>query len=196
MTSSSPSASVSCGAAAQYAGLKRTLQFYHDDGTKMDWIMLEYHQVDVYNTPDLLLEVLGSLTKQIILQVTSSKYYSEKFTQFFYVRLSMVHPEFIQLNQLVYRLQHLCYAFIFFTLDVCSLVGKHGVLQGNPNFQRCDQRVGKDVEWGRRQQRRLLYRQDELNSLIPKILHSLQGVFSYFIASIQQQRKTLHEHQF
>ena len=64
----------------QYAGLKRTLQFYHDDGTKMDWIMLEYHQVDVYNTPDLLLEVLGSLTKQIILQVTSSKYYSEKFT--------------------------------------------------------------------------------------------------------------------
>ncbi|XP_039802396.1 uncharacterized protein LOC120666589 isoform X2 [Panicum virgatum] len=42
----------------QYAGLKRTLQFYHDDGTKMDWIMLEYHQVDVYNTPDLLLEVI------------------------------------------------------------------------------------------------------------------------------------------
>jgi hypothetical protein len=41
----------------QYAGLKRTLEFHHDDGTKTDWIMLEYHQVDDYNTRDLLLEV-------------------------------------------------------------------------------------------------------------------------------------------
>jgi len=41
----------------QYAGMKRTLEFHHDNGTKMDWIMLEYHQVDEYKTPDLLLEV-------------------------------------------------------------------------------------------------------------------------------------------
>jgi hypothetical protein len=41
----------------QYAGLRRTLEFHHDDGTKTDWIMLEYHQVDEYNTHDLLLEV-------------------------------------------------------------------------------------------------------------------------------------------
>ena len=48
----------------QYAGLKRTLQFHPDNGTKMDCIMLEYHLVDEYNTQDLLLEVQGSLTNK------------------------------------------------------------------------------------------------------------------------------------
>jgi hypothetical protein len=41
----------------QYAGLRRTLEFHNDDGTKTDWIMLEYHLVDDYNTRDLILEV-------------------------------------------------------------------------------------------------------------------------------------------
>ncbi|CAN6348205.1 unnamed protein product [Urochloa humidicola] len=39
----------------RYVGLKRTLEFHHQDGNKMDWIMLEYHQVDAYKPPDLLL---------------------------------------------------------------------------------------------------------------------------------------------
>ncbi|CAN6334614.1 unnamed protein product [Urochloa humidicola] len=39
----------------RYVGLKRTLEFHHQDGNKMDWIMLEYHQVDEYKPPNLLL---------------------------------------------------------------------------------------------------------------------------------------------
>ncbi|CAN6343523.1 unnamed protein product [Urochloa humidicola] len=41
--------------APRYVGLKRTLEFHHQDGNKMDWIMLEYHQVDEYKPPNLLL---------------------------------------------------------------------------------------------------------------------------------------------
>ncbi|PUZ67623.1 hypothetical protein GQ55_3G450800 [Panicum hallii var. hallii] len=51
----------------QYAGLKRALEFHHDDGTKTDWIMLEYHQVDEYNTHDLLLE--GSMVFRKVIQI-------------------------------------------------------------------------------------------------------------------------------
>ncbi|PVH63111.1 hypothetical protein PAHAL_3G476400 [Panicum hallii] len=51
----------------QYAGLKRTLEFHHDDGTRTDWIMLEYHQVDDYNTRDLLLE--GSMVFRKVIQI-------------------------------------------------------------------------------------------------------------------------------
>ncbi|PVH63108.1 hypothetical protein PAHAL_3G476000 [Panicum hallii] len=51
----------------QYAGLRRTLEFHHDDGTKTDWIMLEYHQVDEYNTHDLLLE--GSMVFRKVIQI-------------------------------------------------------------------------------------------------------------------------------
>jgi len=51
----------------QYAGLKRTLQFHHDNGTKMDCIMLEYHLVDEYNTHDLLLE--GIMVFRKVIQV-------------------------------------------------------------------------------------------------------------------------------
>jgi len=39
----------------------------------MDWIMLEYYQVDEYKTPDLLLEV-RIFHKQIILQVAANTY--------------------------------------------------------------------------------------------------------------------------
>ncbi|CAN6343514.1 unnamed protein product [Urochloa humidicola] len=41
--------------APRYVGLKRTLEFHHQDGNKMDWIMLEYHQVDENKLPNLLL---------------------------------------------------------------------------------------------------------------------------------------------
>ncbi|PUZ67609.1 hypothetical protein GQ55_3G449700 [Panicum hallii var. hallii] len=51
----------------QYAGLKRALEFHQDDGTKTDWIMLEYHQVDDYNTRDLLLE--GSMVFRKVIQI-------------------------------------------------------------------------------------------------------------------------------
>ncbi|RLN29604.1 uncharacterized protein C2845_PM05G03730 [Panicum miliaceum] len=51
----------------QYAGLKRTLQFHHDNGTRVDWIMLEYHLVDEYNTHDLLLE--GSMVFRKVIQI-------------------------------------------------------------------------------------------------------------------------------
>ncbi|CAN6356681.1 unnamed protein product [Urochloa humidicola] len=41
----------------RYIGLKRTLKFHHLSDKKMDyWIMLEYHQVDEYTPPSLLLE--------------------------------------------------------------------------------------------------------------------------------------------
>jgi hypothetical protein len=41
----------------QYMGLRRTLQFHHQDGRKMNWIMLEYHQLDDIQSPPLLLQV-------------------------------------------------------------------------------------------------------------------------------------------
>ncbi|XP_066338780.1 uncharacterized protein [Miscanthus floridulus] len=40
----------------QYMGLRRTLEFHHQDGRKMDWIMLEYQQLDDIQSPALLLQ--------------------------------------------------------------------------------------------------------------------------------------------
>ena len=41
----------------QYMGLRRTLEFHHQDGRKMEWIMLEYQQLDDIQSPALLLQV-------------------------------------------------------------------------------------------------------------------------------------------
>jgi hypothetical protein len=53
----------------QYMGLRRTLQFHHQDGSKVDWIMLEYQQLDDMESPVLLLQVINmdhSLTSEYI----------------------------------------------------------------------------------------------------------------------------------
>jgi hypothetical protein len=53
----------------QYMGLRRTLQFHHQDGRKVDWIMLEYQQLDDMESPVLLLQVINmdhSLTSEYI----------------------------------------------------------------------------------------------------------------------------------
>ncbi|CAL4898372.1 unnamed protein product [Urochloa decumbens] len=39
-----------------YLGLRRTLEFHHHNGTKMNWIMLEYNQVDEDKPPHLFLQ--------------------------------------------------------------------------------------------------------------------------------------------
>jgi hypothetical protein len=51
-----------------YMGLRRTLQFHHQDGKKMDWIMLEYQQLDDIKPPALFLQVIG------IIHLLTSKY--------------------------------------------------------------------------------------------------------------------------
>jgi hypothetical protein len=43
----------------QYMGMRRTLQFHHQDGSKVDWIMLEYQQLDDKESPVLLLQVIN-----------------------------------------------------------------------------------------------------------------------------------------
>ncbi|CAD6255794.1 unnamed protein product [Miscanthus lutarioriparius] len=40
----------------QYMGLRRTLEFHHQDGRKMNWIMLEYQQLDDIQSPALFLQ--------------------------------------------------------------------------------------------------------------------------------------------
>ncbi|CAN6343532.1 unnamed protein product [Urochloa humidicola] len=51
----------------RYVGLKRTLKFHHHNGTKTDWIMLEYHQADECTPFDLLLE--GSMVFRKVFRI-------------------------------------------------------------------------------------------------------------------------------